>query len=62
MPDYTPSKLHVFVDKSDKLYHKNLASFNQNLLPMFELAGLDVRIQSGVGADELKVDFLTIHF
>ncbi|KAI6174624.1 hypothetical protein M3Y97_01011300 [Aphelenchoides bicaudatus] len=52
--DYVPPKLHVFIDKSDKLYHKNLVSFNQNLLPMFELAGLDVNVKTGADTDELK--------
>ncbi|KAI6171218.1 hypothetical protein M3Y97_01075600 [Aphelenchoides bicaudatus] len=53
--EYVPQKLHVFVDRSDTIYHKNLASFNKNVMPLLELAGFDVRIHNAENEEELRL-------
>lgn len=52
--NYVPPKLHVFVDRSDPLYNKNLASFNTNVLPLLDLAGFDVLIKNAASEQELR--------
>jgi hypothetical protein len=52
--DYVPPKLHVFIDKSDSSYLKNLASFQKNVLPLLVLAGFDVVETNAFDADELR--------
>lgn len=49
-----PPKFHVFIDKSDNLHHKNLASFQKNVLPLLILAGFDVRELNAANAEELR--------
>jgi hypothetical protein len=46
--------MHVFIDYSDTARHKNLASFNKNVLPLLQLAGFDVLVKSAANEAELR--------
>jgi hypothetical protein len=55
--DYIPPKFHVVIDFSDPTRHKNVHSFNKNVLPLLQLAGLNVIVK--LAADETEVRSFT---
>ena len=52
-PSHVLQRVLVFLDYSCPERVKNLASFNKNVLPLLQLAGMDVKIESAANADEL---------